>query len=109
MTGLALTSTAADLGGDLGDAGRALADVDEVMREEGRATLAAAAIPRDTGALEDSAAVAVVADGFALVAGVVYAGVVHARNPFFARALAGREAAITAALVDHTDTVLRRL
>lgn len=109
MTGLALTSNGAELGADLLAAGHALADVGEVMRDEGRATLAAAAIPRDTGALEDSAAVAVTADGFALTAGVVYAGIVHARNPFFARALAARESAITAALVDHADTVLRRL
>lgn len=109
MARLSLTSDAATLGAALVDAGHAVADVEEVMRAEGRETLAAAAIPRESGALEDSAAVAVVADGFALTAGVVYAGVVHARNPFFARALRERETRITAALSDHTDTILRRL
>lgn len=109
MTGLTLTSNADALGADIVEAGHELADTSDVMRVQGQAALAAADIPVRTGHLLDTADVAVTSEGFALTAAATYAGFVHARDPFFTRALAARENDIAAALDEHAEDIINRI
>lgn len=107
MTSASATVDGAErLSATLSAAGDALADLAAVNREQGTATLNAAAIPVRTGQLQRSAYVDSDAQGFALSASAPYAGIVHAANPFFTRALAARADHIIDALVDHAGDVL---
>lgn len=88
------------------DAAAEALDPTEVNRREGAATLTAARIPRDTGYLESTATVTATGEGFGLTAGAPYAGAVHARDPFFLRAIQVRRDQIVQAHAQHVDRVL---
>jgi len=94
----------------LSTAAAQLSDLTPVHRREGEETLRAADIPRRTGRLADSSHVDAGPGGFALVAGTAYAGYVHARNPFFTKALDARKEAVLAAeretVVDVLSTTI---
>jgi hypothetical protein len=80
-------SGVARFAGDLETAGQALEDLTALNQRQGSAALAGAVIPRRTGHLAETAYVAADETGFALSATAPYAGYVHARDPFFTRAL----------------------
>lgn len=88
MSGFEVTAPGVDrFAVSVSDAGRALEDLAAVNQQAGAQALAAARIPVDTGRLRDSAYVDADPSGFALSATAPYAGFVHARDPFFTRAL----------------------
>lgn len=97
---------AGQLGDTLHAAAEQLGSLTEVNRAEGGAALHAARIPRESGYLESTASVTATDDGFSLTAGAPYAGVVHAREPFFLRALEDRRDAIVHAHAEHVADAL---
>lgn len=97
---------AAELGASLTAAGHQLGDLTDPHREAGRIALDAAVIPRRTGHLAETATVAATADGWALTATAAYAGYVHARDPFFTRAIGQQVDAITGVYVEHVTDAL---
>lgn len=107
MTGATLDAPGVDrFAASVDAAGRDLVDLTDVNRAEGRAALAAARIPVLTGELRDSAYVEADASGFALSATAAHAGIVHARDPFFTRAVGDRTDEILDALGTHAEGVL---
>jgi hypothetical protein len=73
--------------GDLDAAGGRLEDLAALNQRQGTAALQRSPIPVDTGQLRDSAYVVADVTGYALTASAPYAAIVHARDPFFTRAL----------------------
>jgi hypothetical protein len=73
--------------GDVDQAGGRLEDLAAVNQRQGTETLQRSPIPVDTGRLKESAYVTADRTGFALSATAPYAAIVHARNPFFTRAI----------------------
>jgi hypothetical protein len=107
MSGMTVSAGGAvQLDRTLTEAGRTIADLEQVNRREGEATLAAAVIPRDTGHLESTATVLADDRGFTLTATAVYANRVHADNPFLIEALDRRETAITQGITAHVEGAL---
>lgn len=108
MTRLTGSVEGADrLAATLADAGRTIADLpDDVHRDAGRQALDAAVIPRRTGHLASTAAVVVVAAGFALTATADYAAIVHANDPFFSRAIEAKANAIAGEYLDQITETL---
>lgn len=108
MSGLTASVQGADrLAATLTDAGQAITDdLADAHRDAGRLSLDAAVIPRDTGHLADTSVVAVTADGFALTSAADYAGAVHARDPFFTRAIEAKADAIGGLYLDHITDAL---
>lgn len=107
MSSLTLAAQGVDqVAGTLTDAGHEIASLADVHRGEGQRALAAADIPYRTGRLADGASVVATDDGYSLTAAATYAGFVHARDPFFTRAINAREAALLDAVTDHVETAL---
>lgn len=107
MSDLDLTAPGVDvLARSLVDAGALAADLVDPNRRAGTLALEAADIPRRTGRLADGATVAATADGFTLSSTAAYGGYVHARDPFFSRALEQQLDAITGVYVDHVTDAL---
>lgn len=93
-----------------GEAADQLADLAQLNQEVGDLVIAGATVPRVSGRLART--VRAVPDGpggaggFRLVAGgpeAPYAAIVHARNPFLARALDQREQAAIDRYIDHAE------
>lgn len=87
-------------------AGDQVADLAGLHTQLGADTLRAAEIPVRTGELLRSSYVDADAAGFALSAAAPYAGIVHARNPFFTRAMQARADTIADAVEAHTATAV---
>jgi hypothetical protein len=72
---------------DVDTAGGRLEDLAALNQRQGTETLNRSPIPVDTGRLKESAYVTADVTGFALTASAPYAAIVHARDPFFTRAI----------------------
>jgi hypothetical protein len=72
---------------DVDTAGGRLEDLATLNQRQGTDALNRAPIPVDTGRLKESAYVVADRTGYALTASAPYAAIVHARDPFFTRAL----------------------
>lgn len=90
-------------------AAQELDDLDQVNADAARLVVQAVEAPRLTGTLADTVEAVVERTGWRVVAGgarAPYVAIVHARNPFLARAMNARENDVVDAYRDHvTHTV----